>query len=163
MTGVGGTPSPSLEGVTPSLTYFAGTAASGTPLAAAPSVAGTYTVLASFGGSSDYKAAGATATFAITQAAVTGFAVSWGTSGTAALNLPATPGGLILPTGRKTDLSWLDIDQLTITLGAAEILTDSDITISSAIHANYGPVTSHQLEDDDHDCAAAPRSPRRTG
>ncbi len=53
----------SLEGVTPSLTYFAGT--SGTALGSAPSTAGTYTVLASFAGSTDYTSATATTTVTI--------------------------------------------------------------------------------------------------
>ncbi len=44
---------PSLEGVTPGLTYFLGTSASGTVVSGAPTTAGTYTVLASFGGSAD--------------------------------------------------------------------------------------------------------------
>jgi len=141
VTGVSGTPSSSLEGVTPSLTYYTGSTASGTPLPGAPTAVGTYTVLASFAGSADYQAASNTATFAITQTAITGFAVSWGSSGSAALNLPATSGGLLLPTGRKTDLPWLGIDHITLTLGATESLTASDITISSAIGANYGPIT----------------------
>ena len=44
----------SLEGVTPSLTYYSGTSATGTALTGAPTTAGTYTVLASFAGSTDY-------------------------------------------------------------------------------------------------------------
>ena len=58
MTGVGGTPTPDLEGVTPTLTYYAGPGTSGTNLGArAPSAAGTYTVVARFAGSGDYAAA----------------------------------------------------------------------------------------------------------
>ena len=55
----------SLEGVTPTLAYYIGTAATGTPLSARRTV-GTYIVLASFAGSSDYAAASNTATFNIT-------------------------------------------------------------------------------------------------
>jgi Bacterial Ig-like domain (group 3)/Right handed beta helix region len=55
ITGINGTASSSLEGVTPVLTYYAGTAATGTPLGGAPSQGGTYTVVASFAGSADYK------------------------------------------------------------------------------------------------------------
>ena len=40
----------SLEGFTPTITYYAGTAATGTPLTGAPSMAGTYTTAASFAG-----------------------------------------------------------------------------------------------------------------
>jgi hypothetical protein len=63
--GVDTTPAAQLEGVTPTLTYYAAPTASGTPLAGAPVLPGTYTVLASFAGSADYTAASATATFTI--------------------------------------------------------------------------------------------------
>lgn len=65
--GVNGTSDSSLEGVTPTLTYYAGAAA----LAGAPSQAGTYTVVASFAGSADYAAASAQAEFTITPASTT--------------------------------------------------------------------------------------------
>jgi hypothetical protein len=76
-----------------------------------------------------------------TAAAVIGFAVSWGTSGTATLNLPATAGGLILAAGRQNDLPWLGIDQFNVTLSTAAPLAAGDITITSAVGVNYGPVT----------------------
>jgi uncharacterized repeat protein (TIGR03803 family) len=59
------TPAPSLEGVTPSLTYYSGSTATGTPLGGAPTLPGTYTVTASFPGSADYNSASATTTFTI--------------------------------------------------------------------------------------------------
>ncbi len=43
-----------LEGVAPTLMYYAGTDAMGTPLAGAPTTAGTYTAVATFPGSTDY-------------------------------------------------------------------------------------------------------------
>ena len=59
----------SLEGVAPTLAYYAGSAATGAPLPDAPSVAGTYTVVASFAGSADYTSAtSSNVTFTITQA-----------------------------------------------------------------------------------------------
>ena len=58
-------------GCSPSLTYYAGSTASGTALGAAPSAAGTYTVAASFAGSADYLARSAQATFPIGQATPT--------------------------------------------------------------------------------------------
>ena len=75
-------------------------------------VAGSYTAFAS-----DAEVA-TPSSFALTNtpASLAGFAVSWGTAGNAALNLPASAGGLILPAGRKTDLPWLGIDQFTLTL-----------------------------------------------
>ena len=81
------------------------------------------------------------ASLTVSQAAVTGTSVSWGSVGTAALGLPAAPGGLLLPAGRKTDLPWLGIDQIGITLNAPEVLAASDVTLTSAIGAQYGPVT----------------------
>ena len=58
MTVSGGTTAPELEGVAPTLTYYAGSGTSGTNLgSAAPSAAGTYTVVARFPGSADYAAA----------------------------------------------------------------------------------------------------------
>ncbi len=72
LTGVDNTPSASLEGVTPTLTYYAGSSASGTPLSGAPVDAGTYTVVASFAGSADYVSANSTpVTFTISPYAFT--------------------------------------------------------------------------------------------
>jgi hypothetical protein len=67
--------SASLEGVSPTLTYYAGSQASGTPLSGAPSAAGTYTVVATFAGSADYAAAtSAPLTFTISPAQLQGTA-----------------------------------------------------------------------------------------
>ncbi len=52
--GTDDTPAATLEGVGLSYSYYAGTSATGTPLWGAPSQAGTYTVVASFAGSTDY-------------------------------------------------------------------------------------------------------------
>ena len=66
-----------LEGVAPSLSYYAGTYTSAaqltglTALTGAPSGAGAYTVLASFPGSTDYAAATALVNFSIAQATPT--------------------------------------------------------------------------------------------
>jgi hypothetical protein len=67
--GVDGVANPSLEGITPTLTYFnsAGAQLSGPPSA----VATGYTVVASFPGSLDYAGASITTTFAITKATPT--------------------------------------------------------------------------------------------
>jgi len=59
------TPAANLEGVTPTLTYYSGTSATGTALSGPPTAVGTYTVLASFAGSTDYISASATTTFTI--------------------------------------------------------------------------------------------------
>jgi hypothetical protein len=57
VTGANGRAAQSLEGVAPSLRYYAGSGTSGTELGStAPSAVGTYTVVASFPGSADYAA-----------------------------------------------------------------------------------------------------------
>ena len=53
------------------MTYYAGSSTSGTPSSSAPVSVGTYTVLASFPGSTDYTAASATTTFTIGKDAPT--------------------------------------------------------------------------------------------
>ncbi len=68
VSGVDSTPESGLETVSPTLTYYAGTSATGTALAGAPTSAGTYTVWASFPGSTDYTSGSASATFTISQA-----------------------------------------------------------------------------------------------
>jgi Bacterial Ig-like domain (group 3) len=56
VTGVSGPAAAQLEGAAPTLTYYAGSTATGTPLPGAPIQAGTYTVVAAFPGSTDYVA-----------------------------------------------------------------------------------------------------------
>jgi hypothetical protein len=46
-----------------------------------------------------------------------------------------------MPDGRSTDIPWLGIYQLPITLSQAYSLTAGDVFVSSAIGVNYGPVT----------------------
>ena len=65
--------------------------------------------------------------------------VGWGTQ-TAALQT-AADGLRLLPAGRNTDLPWLGIYQLQVTLSQASRLTPADVTLYSAISINYGPVT----------------------
>src|SRR2546426_9090334 len=65
VTGVG---SPAEALGAPSFTYYSGTTATGTPLAGAPTTAGTYTVRGSFGGNTNYTSAYADKTITITQA-----------------------------------------------------------------------------------------------
>ena len=57
VTGLSGPASFSLEGEVPTLAYYAGSTATGTPLAGAPTLVGTYTVVATFPGSYDYTTA----------------------------------------------------------------------------------------------------------
>jgi Bacterial Ig-like domain (group 3) len=73
VTGIDGSPGLSLEGVSPSSSYFSGTytttaqLAGLNPLGSAPSQVGSYTVLASFPGSTDYASATALANFTISE------------------------------------------------------------------------------------------------
>ena len=66
-------------------------------------------------------------------------AVGWGTQ-TAVLQT-AADGLRLLPAGRNTDMPWLGINRLALTLGQSQTLTPDDVTLNSAIGTNYGPVT----------------------
>ena len=70
---------------------------------------------------------------------MTALAAQWGTAGTAAL-VTAADGLRLLPAGRTTDLPWLSISRLTLTLSAPEALSAADVTITGINVANYGPV-----------------------
>ena len=70
MTGVSGTAA-SLEGVSPTLTYYVGSTPSSNGSSTAPNTVGTYTVVATFAGSTDYTSASNSKTFTITQATPT--------------------------------------------------------------------------------------------
>ncbi len=73
------------------------------------------------------------------QSYITGSAVAWGTQ-TAALQT-ASDGLRLLPAGRNTDLPWLGIDQVQLTLTQPAILAAGDITAVGSSGTNYGPVT----------------------
>ena len=70
MTSVGGTAASSVEGVAPTQAYYIGSGTSGPKMGSTPPTAfGTYTVVASFAGSTDYSAVqSAPVTFTIGQA-----------------------------------------------------------------------------------------------
>ena len=67
--------------------------------------------------------------------------ITWGTAGSATLQTSNTDGLRLLPTGRNTDLPWLGIDTISITLSQAESLSRSDVSVTGITIANYGPVT----------------------
>jgi hypothetical protein len=73
------------------------------------------------------------------QSYINTVAVGWGTQ-TDSLQT-AADGLRLLPSGRNTDMPWLGIDVIDLTLTQAETLSASNVTISSAIGANYGPIT----------------------
>ena len=69
VTGVSGPAASTLEGVSPTFEYYVGSGIGGTDLgSAAPTAAGTYTVVATFAGSTDYTSASDSTTFTISQA-----------------------------------------------------------------------------------------------
>jgi hypothetical protein len=118
------TPSASLEGVSPTLTYYSGTYTSVaqlagiTLLAGAPTDAGAYTVLASFGGSTDYTSATALANFTISKANQT---ITW-----------ATPASIF----DGTALSGTQLDATVSVIGPAPAGT---LTYSPAAGTVLGP------------------------
>ncbi len=72
------------------------------------------------------------------QSYITAVAVGWGTQ-TAALQT-ASDGLRLLPAGRNTDLPWLGIDQVQLTLTQAATLAAGDISAIGSSGTNYGPV-----------------------
>ena len=66
-------------------------------------------------------------------------AVGWGNQSVA---LQTAGDGLrLLPAGRTTDLPWLGISQVQITLAVPGSLAPGDVSVMSASGINYGPVT----------------------
>ncbi len=78
--------------------------------------------------------------YELQPAAVAGVTVDWGTAGSASLQT-AADGLRLLPAGRNNDLPWLGIDQLQVTFNEPTTLVAADVTLVSAKHVNYGPVT----------------------
>ena len=76
----------------------------------------------------------------VTPAMVAAVSVSWGTSGSAALET-AADGLRLLAAGRNLDLPWLGINKINITLSQPASLTSGDVVITSAAGIDYGPVT----------------------
>jgi hypothetical protein len=66
--------------------------------------------------------------------------VNWGTAGSATLET-ASDGLRLLPAGRNTDMPWLGINRVQITLTQPATLAAGDITVIGSSGTNYGPVT----------------------
>jgi hypothetical protein len=73
------------------------------------------------------------------QTTIAAVSAGWGTQ-TAPLQT-AADGLRLLPAGRNTDLPWVGINQLPITLAQATSLAAGDVKVSGITVANYGPVT----------------------
>ena len=132
MVGVDTTPSASLEGVTPTLAYYAGSTATGTALTGAPVNAGTYTVVASFAGSTDYVAAGTSTTFTIARAATTTAGtvpsgpVDFGQTVTLTANVSALAPSTAIPVGTVDffdTTTQTDLGSVSLSNGTAQLLT----------------------------------------
>ena len=137
--GVGGGSGPSLEGVSLTVSYYAGTTAVGTPMAGAPTAAGTYTVLASFPGSTDYAAATALASFRIDQATPTvawnpPAAITYGT-GLSARQLDATASvpGLFAYSPAAGAVLGAGVQTLSVTFTPNDDADDSPVTMTTGI------------------------------
>ena len=76
----------------------------------------------------------------VNAAAVSTVSASWGTAGSASLDT-AIDGIRLLPAGRNTDLPWLGINRISITLNSSVSLASGDVTVTSAIGIKYNPVT----------------------
>jgi hypothetical protein len=125
-----------------SATLSAGTATIGVAglasvRATANGTTGSYSVTASAAG------VATPAVFSLTNLAhavsVTGVSVSWGTQTEALVTAP--DGIRLLPAGRNTDLPWLGINKVSITLSQAATLAPGDVKVTGITVANYGPVT----------------------
>ncbi len=146
VTGVGGRPAPSLEGVTPMPVYFAGATAAGTPRSGAPIDGGTYTVVARFPGSADYSAVqSAPVTFTIGRAsakitlassggsAVYGQPVTLVTTVAGAVPAAGTPTGSVTFFDGATALATVPLDSS----GRAALTTSLLAVGSHTITATY--------------------------
>jgi hypothetical protein len=117
VTGIAGAPAPS--GL-PTFTYYSGPSATGTPLTSSPTTAGTYTVVANYGGNSNYLPSSASATFTINPAVAV-------TTTMLVNGLPST--GSIANTQRSEVTSLVINFSSPVTLAAGAItLTDQDPT-----------------------------------
>jgi hypothetical protein len=143
VSGLSNTPAVSLEGVTPTLTYYLGATTSGSSLGSVPPTApGTYTVVASFPGSANYGADHSTpAVFTInpaaaiialtssTSSAVYDQPVTW----VAAVTAIGTPGGSVTFFNGTTALATVPLDNS----GQATLTTTGLDLGSNAITAIY--------------------------
>jgi hypothetical protein len=80
-----------------------------------------------------------TGAFNVHTSVASSVGVNWGATGSATLTT-ASDGLRLLPAGRTTDVPWLGISQIQITLVQAATLAATDITVVG-YSTNYGPVT----------------------
>ena len=114
------TPASSLEGVDLTLSYYAGSTATGTPLADAPSTVGTYAVVASFPGSQNYLSGSDSVTFTI----------SWP---------PLQGTGQIVSDAANSQLVTLDEATIDVNQGALRLSQPLDFDQSPGSSVGGGP------------------------
>jgi large repetitive protein len=155
--GLGNQTGPSLEGVSPTLSYYAGSSATGTPMVGAPSAVGTYTVVAVFPGSGDYAGAeSAPVTFEITAPpAITASSTTvtltssagstvYGETVTLAADVTSTNPGAGTPTGTVTFFDGSSqLGAVTLDGSGRATLTVSSLALGGhSITAVYGGETA---------------------
>jgi hypothetical protein len=126
--------------ISPSVQYTSPDSTGTLTFTPAPNSFGTATITVTVtesGGGNDQTQVQFTVTVNQVAATVTAVSADWGSS-SIALN---SVGGLLLPSGRNTDLPWYGIKQLQITLSQAESLSPGDVSVTGITVANYGPVT----------------------
>ncbi len=116
----GVTPTNSLEGVSPTFTYYTGTSTIGVGTSAAPDTAGTYTVVGAFAGSTDYAPVVSTpVTFIITPA-------------------PATSKLAFFVEPRTTEAGWLGPVVIFIENSKGKLATSDDSTVTLSVASGPG-------------------------
>lgn len=120
LSALGVSPSGSLEGVSPTFTYYIGSTVNGNGTSNAPSTAGTYTFVGSFAGSTDYAPVMSTAvTFVITPA-------------------PATNKLEFLVEPRTTEAGWLGPVVVYIENNKGKLATSDDSTVTLSVVSGPG-------------------------
>jgi Ca2+-binding RTX toxin-like protein len=136
VTGASGTATSALDGVAPTLTYYTGSSATGTPLAGAPRNVGTYTVVASWPADQDYAGASKQATFTINPAPLTvtatGVSKVYDGSTTASVTLGDNALG-----GDQLALSYTGAAFADKNAGTAKSINVSGIALGGADAGNY--------------------------
>lgn len=98
-------------------------------------------ITAVYNGDGDFFSSTGATTVTISAATnVSEVSVRLGATGSVPLQT-AMDGLRLLPTGRNTTIPWMNLQQITITLNAAVVLSASDITVIGDSIANYGPVS----------------------
>jgi Ca2+-binding RTX toxin-like protein len=138
VTGVSGTPSGTLDGVAPTLTYYADNNSTLTPLTGAPINAGSYAVQATFPGDANYTTASSPVVpFTIGQYALSytigNVTTTYGTAANLSANLPAAISGL---GGQTLDITYSSLGG-SATANAGNYDITGTISDGTGLASNY--------------------------